>query len=112
MPRGQLYRASQLQVDDLGRIDLKLLHAFYHSGGGHAVAYAHRLQAVVPAVSIQPVHQLGHQNRPGGAQRMTMGDRPSVGVDPFKIGSKFMLPGENDRSKSLIDLDDVHSIER
>src|SRR5437588_2684999 len=71
---------------------------------GLAAPFAHGLEAVAAAGSLELVQQRGHQPRPGGTQRMTQRDGAAVDVDLVEVSACLLLPCQHDGCECLVDL--------
>src|SRR5260370_82745 len=81
--------------------------AFDDGGVGLAAALAHGLEPVPAAGALELVHQLGHQDRPGGAEWMAERDRTAVGVRLGQRSTGVGRPRDEHGGERLVDLEDV-----
>ena len=72
------------------------------------MADAHHLQAEAAIDVIESGQQLGQQAGTGGAQRVTVGNRATPGVELVHVGIELARPGQRHAGKGLVDLDPVH----
>src|ERR1700687_5971280 len=102
----RLYERSFLQAH------LLLCQPFNNGAVRHAAALAHGLEAIATTVALQFVEEHGHEASARRAEGMTDRNCPAVDVDAAQIGPGLVLPGQDDAGKSLVDLDEIHLVER
>src|SRR5215831_19462764 len=88
------------------------LHSLKDAGGSHASADAHADEAVS---SVPPPHLIKDsrcQSRTGASKRMPEGNRTAVDVQFFRVDQQLFETGEYLRRKCLVELDEIHLIER
>jgi DNA-binding winged helix-turn-helix (wHTH) protein len=90
---------------------LQVLYPFDDGGVGLAATLAHGLQAQPAAGPLQFVQQLGHQDRAGGAQRVTERDGPAVRVRLLQRCPGLRRPGQQHRRERLVDLEGVDVVD-
>src|SRR5262245_54193644 len=105
-------RADIARITDGSPCDRGSSEPFGDGGVGEAGALAHRLQAVTAAGALELVEQRGHEPRAGAAERVPERDRTAVHVDALHVGVVLLRPREDDRRERLVDLDEVHVVER
>ena len=84
-----------------------VLEALDNRRDAHAVADAHRAQAVAGILALELIEQRGDQPGAARTERVPERDRPAVVVDLFHVGAGFLLPGEDDRGEGFIDLEEI-----
>ena len=70
------------------------------------------LQAVAAAGALELVDQRGHEAGAGAAERMAEGDGATVDVDLVHVRVVLLLPRQHHGGERLVDLDEVHLVER
>ena len=65
-----------------------------------------------PPPALQLVQQVGRDPRPRGSQRMCQRDRSSVDVHLLAVQAELLLDRHVLRSEGLVDLDQVHVVQR
>src|ERR671936_2851125 len=68
---------------------------------------AHRLQPVAEVAPLELVQEMAHEARPRRAERAPDGDRAAVDIGFGEVGAGLLLPGQHNRGKGLIDLEEV-----
>src|SRR5215207_10956989 len=90
-------RRNPAPLTNVRRDDRVASEALDDRAGAEATAAAHRDQAVAAADALDLVEGLGHQERPGAAERVAEGDGAAVGVRLLEVGPDLLGPRQHDR---------------
>src|SRR5713101_99984 len=76
-------------------------------GGAKPASAAHGFETIAEVAALELVQEAVHENRARRAERMANGDSPAVDIRLVHVGAGLLLPRENHRSESLVDLEEV-----